>query len=46
MEKDITRDCGAGFRSLLIALARTGRQPGTSVNAQKAKDDAQMIFEV
>ncbi|KAL4238967.1 Annexin A11 [Mactra antiquata] len=42
-DKDITRDCGADLKTLLLELTKGLRQDGTTVNMQQAQKDAQDI---
>lgn len=45
-DKDVTRDCGQGLKSLLLELSKGLRSEGTTVNMQQAKTDAQDIHKV
>ena len=46
MEKDISGDCRGDYGDLIMALCKTEREPGSDVNREQAKKDAQEMYKV
>ena len=46
MDKDISGDCRGDFGDLVMALCKTDREPGSEVNKEQAKNDAQELYKV
>ena len=46
MEKGISGDCRGDYGDLIMALCKTEREPGSEVNREQAKKDAQEMFKV
>ena len=46
MDKDISGDCRGDFGDLIMALCKTEREPGSEVNREQAKKDAQELYKV
>lgn len=44
MDKDISGDCRGDFGDLVMALCKTDREPGSEVNREQAKNDAQELY--